>query len=59
MRGYSSVGRAPALQAGGQRFEPVYLHHFLFYGYYLSLNWLNFVRAKRNNYFKYKFYEIN
>jgi len=25
--GYSSVGRAPALQAGGQRFEPAYLHH--------------------------------
>ena len=23
----SSVGRAPALQAGGQRFEPVSLHH--------------------------------
>ena len=26
-RGYSSVGRAPALQAGGRRFESVYLHH--------------------------------
>ena len=26
-RGYSSAGRAPALQAGGQRFDPVYLHH--------------------------------
>ena len=25
--GYSSAGRAPALQAGGQRFDPVYLHH--------------------------------
>ena len=25
--GYSSVGRAPALQAEGRRFEPVYLHH--------------------------------
>ena len=25
-RGYSSVGRASALQAGGQRFEPAYLH---------------------------------
>ena len=24
--GYSSAGRAPALQAGGQRFDPVYLH---------------------------------
>ena len=26
IRGYSSAGRAPALQAGGQRFEPAYLH---------------------------------
>jgi hypothetical protein len=26
MWGYSSVGRAPALQAGGRRFESVYLH---------------------------------
>ena len=26
--GYSSAGRAPALQAGGQRFESAYLHHF-------------------------------
>ena len=25
-RGYSSVGRAPALQAGGQGFESLYLH---------------------------------
>ena len=25
-RGYSSVGRAPALQAGCQRFESAYLH---------------------------------
>ena len=24
--GYSSAGRAPALQAGGQEFEPPYLH---------------------------------
>ena len=24
--GYSSAGRAPALQAGGQRFDPVSLH---------------------------------
>ena len=27
--GYSSAGRAPALQAGGQRFDPAYLHHRL------------------------------
>ena len=26
--GISSVGRAPALQAGGQRFDPANLHHF-------------------------------
>ena len=28
-RGRSSVGRAPALQAGGRRFEPDWLHHIL------------------------------
>ena len=27
--GYSSVGRAPALQAGGQRFDPAYLHQYV------------------------------
>ena len=27
-RGYSLAGRAPALQAGGQRFDPAYLHQF-------------------------------
>ena len=27
IRGYSYAGRAPALQAGGQRFDPAYLHH--------------------------------
>ena len=27
IRGYSSAGRAPALQAGGQPFDPAYLHH--------------------------------
>ena len=26
MWGFSSAGRAPALQAGGQRFDPVILH---------------------------------
>ena len=26
--GYSSVGRAPALQAGGRRFDPGYLHQY-------------------------------
>ena len=29
MWGHSSVGRAPALQAGGRRFDPVWLHHLL------------------------------
>ena len=28
IRGYSSAGRAPALQAGGQRFDPANLHHY-------------------------------
>ena len=28
-RGISSAGRAPALQAGGRRFDPVILHHEL------------------------------
>ena len=27
IRGCSSAGRAPALQAGGRRFDPVQLHH--------------------------------
>ena len=27
VRGCSSAGRAPALQAGGHRFDPVHLHH--------------------------------
>ena len=26
LRGFSSAGRAPALQAGGQRFDPANLH---------------------------------
>ena len=29
IRGCSSAGRAPALQAGGHRFDPVHLHHLL------------------------------
>ena len=27
LRGHSSAGRAPALHAGGRRFDPVWLHH--------------------------------
>ena len=34
--GHSSAGRAPALHAGGRRFDPVWLHHF-FNGYLLLL----------------------
>ncbi len=30
IRGYSSVGRAPALQAGGREFESLYLHSVKF-----------------------------
>ncbi len=30
-RGISSAGRAPALQAGGRRFDPVILHHNLIF----------------------------
>ena len=29
LRGCSSVGRAPALHAGGQEFDPPHLHHGL------------------------------
>jgi hypothetical protein len=29
--GCSSAGRAPALQAGGHRFDPVHLHQFIGY----------------------------
>ena len=35
--GYSSVGRAPALQAGGQEFESPYLHWIIFFGVIRSL----------------------
>ncbi len=42
-RGYSSVGRASALQAEGQRFESVYLHHFLIKTFpILSFNVINY-----------------
>ena len=30
--GYSSAGRAPALHAGGQEFDPPRLHHFYWSG---------------------------
>ena len=43
MWGYSSAGRAPALHAGGQRFDPAYLHHSY--------------KKLANKKTKYKFYE--
>ena len=36
-RGCSSAGRAPALQAGGQRFDPAQLHH----GSDCEMSWKN------------------
>src|SRR5690606_22670455 len=38
----SSAGRAPALQAGGRRFEPVILHH----NYGRVAKWLNATDCK-------------
>ena len=35
MRGHSSVGRAPAWHAGGQRFESAWLHQVFMYLYQL------------------------
>lgn len=35
--GCSSVGRAPALQAGGRRFDPVHLHHAIIYERFVRL----------------------
>ncbi len=32
LRGYSSAGRAPALHAGGQQFDPAWLHQSLMIG---------------------------
>lgn len=32
LRGHSSAGRAPALQAGGRRFDPVWLHQDFWLG---------------------------
>jgi hypothetical protein len=32
LRGFSSAGRAPALQAGGHRFDPDKLHHSWWFG---------------------------
>jgi hypothetical protein len=32
IRGFSSAGRAPALQAGGRRFDPDNLHQYFSFG---------------------------
>ena len=42
-RGYSSAGRAPALQAGGHRFEPDYLHHVK------TIQWKPLVKAEQSS----------
>ena len=34
--GLSSAGRAPALHAGGQRFDPARLHHNLYYYFLIN-----------------------
>jgi hypothetical protein len=46
--GFSSAGRAPALQAGGQRFEPVKLHHIFRLGYKVGI--VNFSRDEDNSF---------
>ena len=40
--GISSAGRAPALQAGGRRFDPVILHHSFDSIAYLIAVWVEF-----------------
>ena len=35
LRGFSSAGRAPALQAGGHRFDPGKLHQVLSFSIYI------------------------
>ena len=39
MRGRSSDGRAPALQAGGQEFNSPRLHHFIMVGGFSIFTW--------------------
>ena len=48
--GCSSIGRAPALQAGGRRFDPVQLHHILS----RSINFLIITESKLWQYQKVK-----
>jgi hypothetical protein len=48
--GCSSIGRAPALQEGGRRFDPVQLHHILS----RSINFLIITESKLWQYQKVK-----
>ena len=41
--GFSSVGRASALQAEGQRFESAKLHHFNTDTSFLSMNFIDWI----------------
>src|SRR6185436_13681701 len=43
IRGCSSAGRAPALQAGGRRFESDHLHHF---GWSGGVEWIGSVSRR-------------
>ena len=44
--GYSSAGRAPALHAGGQRFDPAYLHHLSSLSKFIHLVYLTMITEK-------------
>ena len=44
--GYSSAGRAPALHAGGQRFDPAYLHHLSSLSKFIDLVYLTMITEK-------------
>ena len=44
--GYSSAGRAPALHAGGQRFDPAYLHHLSSLSKFIYLVYLTMITEK-------------
>jgi hypothetical protein len=54
--GISSAGRAPALHAGGQRFDPAILHHLFRRSLIEELRVLVFLldfKAKSKSYFTY------
>ena len=50
MWGYSSVGRAPALQAGGQEFESLYLHHGILKSHITKLYIENYIMNDNDKY---------